>query len=172
MLTFSLGFASGTVDDDAWAIRHFTSRGFEMCVAQSFAKNFGLYGERVGALHVVITSEDVRQRVASQLAFYSRAEISTAPAFGSQIVSTIFNDVDLTRKWMANLATMANRIKGVRWQLFEELSLLRTPGKWEHVINQVTNQISELIQRLECSLTPGSRLRKFRGLKLNIISTC
>jgi aspartate aminotransferase, cytoplasmic len=135
------------VDDDSWAIRHFTSRGFEMCVAQSFAKNFGLYGERVGALHVVINSEDVRQRVASQLAFYSRAEISTAPAFGSQIVSTILNDVDLKRKWIANLATMANRIKAVRWQLFEELSLLRTPGNWEHVINQVTNRIvSELIQ--------------------------
>jgi aspartate aminotransferase, cytoplasmic len=134
-----LGFASGTVDDDAWAIRHFALRGFEMCVAQSFAKNFGLYGERVGALHVVISSEHVRQKVASQLAFYSRAEISTAPAFGSQIVSTIFNDVDLKREWMLNLAAMANRIKDARWMLFEELCRLKTPGKWEHIVNQVTN---------------------------------
>ena len=47
------GFASGDPDIDAWAVRLFVSRGFEMIVAQSFAKNFGLYSERVGALHIV-----------------------------------------------------------------------------------------------------------------------
>jgi aspartate aminotransferase len=47
------GFASGDLIKDASSIRMFAERGFNMLVAQSYAKNMGLYGERVGALHVV-----------------------------------------------------------------------------------------------------------------------
>lgn len=39
------GFASGDLDRDAWAVRYFVEQGFELFVAQSFAKNFGLYGK-------------------------------------------------------------------------------------------------------------------------------
>ena len=39
------GFVSGDPDEDAWAVRYFVSEGFEILVAQSFAKNFGLYSE-------------------------------------------------------------------------------------------------------------------------------
>ncbi|RHZ52477.1 hypothetical protein CDV55_102601 [Aspergillus turcosus] len=56
------GYATGDVDADAWAIRYFTEQMLSdadsplpgVCVAQSFAKNFRLYGERVGALHLVV----------------------------------------------------------------------------------------------------------------------
>jgi aspartate aminotransferase, cytoplasmic len=37
------GFASGDPDADGWAVRYFVAQGLEMLVAQSFAKNFGLY---------------------------------------------------------------------------------------------------------------------------------
>jgi aspartate aminotransferase len=47
------GFATGDLELDAWPIRYFINEGFQMIVAQSFAKNIGLYGERIGALHVV-----------------------------------------------------------------------------------------------------------------------
>ena len=39
------GFASGDLDTDAWAVRYFVSRGFELLCCQSFAKNFGLYSK-------------------------------------------------------------------------------------------------------------------------------
>lgn len=39
------GFASGSLEKDAWAVRYFVSSGFEMFCAQSFSKNFGLYSE-------------------------------------------------------------------------------------------------------------------------------
>lgn len=39
------GFASGSLEKDAWAIRFFVSEGFELFIAQSFSKNFGLYSE-------------------------------------------------------------------------------------------------------------------------------
>jgi aspartate aminotransferase, cytoplasmic len=38
------GFASGDPIKDSWAVRYFVQRGFELFCAQSFAKNFGLYG--------------------------------------------------------------------------------------------------------------------------------
>jgi aspartate aminotransferase len=40
-------------EEDIYSVRHFVQGGFEMLVRQSFSKNFGLYGERVGALHAV-----------------------------------------------------------------------------------------------------------------------
>lgn len=39
------GFASGDLDNDAWAVRYFAERGFEMMGTQSFSKNFGLYSK-------------------------------------------------------------------------------------------------------------------------------
>lgn len=39
------GFASGDLDEDAWAIRYFVSRGLEFMSAQTFSKNFGLYSK-------------------------------------------------------------------------------------------------------------------------------
>lgn len=47
------GFASGDADADAFAIRLFEQAGVDMLVCQSFAKNFGLYGERVGTFSIV-----------------------------------------------------------------------------------------------------------------------
>ena len=47
------GFASGSLDADAQPIRTFAADGGELFIAQSYAKNMGLYGERVGALSIV-----------------------------------------------------------------------------------------------------------------------
>lgn len=40
------GFASGDPDKDAWAVRYFVEQKMEMIIAQSFAKNFGLYSKQ------------------------------------------------------------------------------------------------------------------------------
>jgi aspartate/tyrosine/aromatic aminotransferase len=47
------GFASGSLDKDAESVRMFVADGGELLMAQSYAKNMGLYGERVGALSIV-----------------------------------------------------------------------------------------------------------------------
>lgn len=39
------GFASGDIDRDAWAVRHFIEKGSNIVLSQSFAKNMGLYGQ-------------------------------------------------------------------------------------------------------------------------------
>lgn len=63
------GFASGDLDRDAWAVRYFLSQGFQMLIAQSFAKNMGLYGERVGALHIVTGDTITADKILSQLKY-------------------------------------------------------------------------------------------------------
>jgi len=47
------GFASGDLAKDAASIRLFADHTDRIVLFQSFAKNFGLYGERVGNLNVV-----------------------------------------------------------------------------------------------------------------------
>lgn len=39
------GFASGDLDKDAFSVRFFVEQGLDLFVAQSYAKNFGLYGK-------------------------------------------------------------------------------------------------------------------------------
>ena len=47
------GFASGDLDRDARSIQIFVEDGNVIGCAQSFAKNMGLYGHRVGCLKYV-----------------------------------------------------------------------------------------------------------------------
>uniref|UniRef100_A0A7N0TA67 Aspartate aminotransferase n=1 Tax=Kalanchoe fedtschenkoi TaxID=63787 RepID=A0A7N0TA67_KALFE len=86
------GFASGSLDADAKPVRMFVADGGELLAAQSYAKNLGLYGERVGALSVVCGSSDVARRVESQLRVVIRPLYSSPPIHGASIVATILKD--------------------------------------------------------------------------------
>ena len=137
------GFASGSPTDDAWAINYFRQLQhppMEMCVAQSFSKNFGLYGQRVGAFHLVTndTSDGVRENVLNCLSHMIRSEYSVAPRYGSTIVRNILESKGLTQAWQADLDVISARIKAMRHALYDELIRLGTPGSsWRHVIDQV-----------------------------------
>lgn len=56
-----------SVDADAFAPRHFVEQGHQIALCQSFAKNMGLYGERIGAFSVVCESAEEKARVDSQI---------------------------------------------------------------------------------------------------------
>lgn len=87
------GFASGDLDNDAWAVRHFVAEKIPLLVCQSFAKNAGLYGERVGCLSFVSSSADEARRIGSQLAIFQRSEISNPPSFGARLVCFTFEQM-------------------------------------------------------------------------------
>ncbi|KAI9799349.1 MAG: Aspartate aminotransferase, cytoplasmic [Piccolia ochrophora] len=135
------GFASGSLSNDAWPVQYFISQGFELCIAQSFAKNFGLYGERAGCFHFVTSPSPSASatvtRLASQLAILQRSEISNPPAYGARIASLVLNDPDLFAEWEANLRTMSGRIIDMRTALRAKLEQLGTPGTWNHVTDQI-----------------------------------
>lgn len=132
------GFASGDLNNDAWAVRYFVEKGVPMLVCQSFAKNAGLYGERIGALHIVPPTKDAADRVKSQLSVLQRSEISNPPSYGARLVSLILNDSALFADWNRDIKTMAERIIFMRNELYRLLTEeLKTPGSWVHIINQI-----------------------------------
>ena len=135
------GFASGDLDRDAGAIRLFIDEGFELVIAQSFAKNFGLYGERAGCFHFVASpssdAASITTRVASQLAILQRSEISNPPIYGARIASIVLNDDALFAEWQENLRTMSGRIITMRKALRSKLEELGTPGQWNHITDQI-----------------------------------
>ncbi|RSM12339.1 hypothetical protein CEP52_002556 [Fusarium oligoseptatum] len=140
------GFATGDVDVDAWAPRHFQKVLFQstssaqpqgICIAQSFSKNFGLYGERVGALHLVVPAATPLAGSLSQLSRLTRAEISNPPSFGSKIVEMILTQPELRGLWEQDLKTMATRIKRMRALLRQEIEKKQGPGDWGHLESQI-----------------------------------
>ncbi|KAK9142622.1 hypothetical protein Syun_012022 [Stephania yunnanensis] len=131
------GFASGSLDADAESVRMFVADGGELFAAQSYAKNMGLYGERVGALSIVCKAADVAKRVESQLKLVIRPMYSNPPIHGASIVATILKDRDMYNEWTIELKAMADRIISMRKELFDALRVRGTPGDWSHIIKQI-----------------------------------
>ncbi|KAG8748674.1 Aspartate aminotransferase, cytoplasmic [Ceratobasidium sp. 414] len=172
------GFASGDLDRDAAAVRYFVSRGVPLLICQasaiwhaptnSFAKNAGLYGERIGALHIVSRTLEEANRVKSQLSVLQRSEISNPPAHGARLVSLILNDPALFEEWKRDIKTMAHRIIAMRDQLYAILTNeLKTPGTWKHIVDQIgmfsftgltPEQSQQLIDKAHIYLTGNGRI--------------
>lgn len=135
------GFASGSLSQDGWAIQYFVEQGFELVVAQSYAKNFGLYGERAGCFHFVTgpgaNAQETVSRIGSQLAILQRSEISNPPAYGARIAAMVLNDKQLFAQWEEDLRTMSGRILDMRKVLRSKLEELGTPGTWHHITDQI-----------------------------------
>lgn len=132
-----LGFNSGNVDEDAWAMRYFTEHlHMEAAVCLSFSKAMGLYGERAGAVMFVAGTAYMGGTMQSILENAQRATISTPPLYGARIAEAVLTRADIRKQWDADLGTMSGRIGAMRARLFEELKRLQTPGTWEHVVKQ------------------------------------
>ncbi|PIO63670.1 aminotransferase, class I/II [Teladorsagia circumcincta] len=131
------GFASGDVDGDAYAVRYFIDQGHNICLAQSFAKNMGLYGERVGAFSVVCENAEEAARVASQLKILIRPLYSNPPIHGARIVTKILNDAALHKQWLVDVKGMADRIITMRKQLRELLAKEGSSRNWQHITDQI-----------------------------------
>jgi aspartate aminotransferase, mitochondrial len=131
------GFASGCAAKDAAAVRMFVNDGHLICMIQSFSKNFGVYGHRVGTLSVVGSSKDEAQRVVSQLKQVIRPMYSNPPRHGARIVSTILSDPMLKEDWETQCAGMAARINTMRTVLRERLKAVGSSRNWNHITHQI-----------------------------------
>ena len=131
------GFASGDAEADAFAIRKFLDDGHSLLLAQSFAKNFGLYGERVGTLSVVCKDTEEVERVMSQLKRIIRPMYSSPPIHGALIVKEVLSDDALRAQYYDECAQMAERIGGMRVRLREEIEAAGSEHDWTHVTDQI-----------------------------------
>ncbi|EIE18335.1 aspartate aminotransferase [Coccomyxa subellipsoidea C-169] len=131
------GFASGSLDDDAWAPRYFAGRGIELLVAQSYSKNLGLYAERVGAINFVLSDAEAAKRVMSQLKRIARALYSNPPVHGARIASLVVSRPELFQEWNEEMEYMSGRIKDVRQVLHDELAKLNGDKDWSFILRQL-----------------------------------
>lgn len=132
------GFASGDADKDAAAIRLFVEDGHLICLAQSYAKNFGLYNDRVGAFSVVCNDPEEKDRVESQLKILVRPNYSNPPAHGARIIDTILSDSKLKPQWYKECKSMADRIIDMRTLLRTTLEdTLKSKHSWNHITDQI-----------------------------------
>ncbi|OMP84526.1 Aspartate aminotransferase, cytoplasmic [Diplodia seriata] len=146
------GFGSG-LDEDAWPVREFAGRGLEIVVAQSFSKNLGLYGERVGVVHVVAGSAETAARVGERLRGFARWTWASPPKGYAGLAKLVLEQ--FWDEWLENLSEMRERLqknrKNLHRWLTEELKVslsrhalfheanengLQTPGNWDHILKE------------------------------------
>ncbi|XP_055313756.1 aspartate aminotransferase, cytoplasmic-like [Sitodiplosis mosellana] len=161
------GFASGDTNKDAFSVRYFISRGFELLCAQSFSKIFGLYAERVGCLIVVHNESSTIAAVTDQITNIIYDSYLNPPGYGACIIETVLNDNELYEEWQNDLKLMSNRIRSIRKSLYDELIHLKTPGSWNHIIDQIgmfsytglnENQVDTLINEHHVYLRRNGRI--------------
>lgn len=128
-----LGFASGSIYEDSWAIRYLYEQNHEFLVCQSYSKNMGLYSERSGVIHVVLQDTRLKDNVESRLVAIFRNECSFAPAYGARIGAKLLNDDYLNKIWGKDVYSVYERVTNIKRQIFSKLTDLETPGNWEFV---------------------------------------
>ena len=92
------GFGDG-LDEDAYGIRLLSRNLPEVILSASCSKNFGLYRERTGMACVVTASNEVREKLQSQIQAVARANYSMPPSYGGALVDIILNDAELKAEW-------------------------------------------------------------------------
>ena len=129
------GFGFGLREDADW-LAGLARPGLEMLVCSSYSKNFALYNERVGAITVVAADAERAAAAMTNVRVAIRANYSTPPAHGGDIVETILADAGLRAQWEQDLALMRNRILGNRSALVRALTAAGIPGEWEPISHQ------------------------------------
>jgi len=131
------GYASGDLAKDGATIIMFQDSGLQFFVAQSFAKNFGLYGERIGNVHAACSSKEEADRVLSQLKIIIRQNYSSPPIWGARIVAHMLTTPALKAQWLVELKSMSDRILKMRDLMRTGIEKKGTPGSWNHITDQI-----------------------------------
>ncbi|BDB26955.1 aminotransferase [Cupriavidus sp. TA19] len=114
------GFGAG-LEDDAFAIRELVAQDVPCLVANSFSKNFSLYGERCGGLSVFCNTAGEAANVLGQLTGAVRANYSNPPTHGARVVAKVLTTPELRQLWEEELAQMCGRIARMREAIHHNL---------------------------------------------------
>ena len=131
------GFATGDLDKDGYGLRYFIKEGFNMVVAQSFAKTMGLYGERTGALHIVCNDKATQEKVLSQVKIIIRSNYSSPPVHGARLAGKILTNPEYRVQWLNELKVVTDRMNTMRDALKAALLKNATKGNWDHITKQI-----------------------------------
>jgi aspartate aminotransferase len=161
------GFASGDPEKDAAAVRYFVEQGHNIVLCQSFAKNFGLYGQRIGAVSFLTSTPEEAINVESQLKILVRPMYSNPPKQGAKIVSAILNNSELATEWRKEVKGMADRIITMRDRLVHGLKEAGSTRDWTHITDQIgmfcfsglsPEQVDRLANEFHIYMTKNGRI--------------
>ncbi len=125
-----------SLDNDVFPIRRLVELGAEFLICSSNSKNFGLYGERVGAITAVCQTTEQADSLGKYLESLIRAIYSNPPKHGAYIVATILNDPELREMWEQELATVRNRIREMRELFVREMNKLIDNHDFDFLLHQ------------------------------------
>lgn len=131
------GFASGDCDFDAGGLRTFIKDGHNPLLCQSYAKNMGMYGERIGAFTAIADDAAEAKKIESQVKILIRPMYSNPPINGARIAGAVMADETLRAEWMGEVKDMADRIITMRSSLKSGLEGLGSTHNWDHVASQI-----------------------------------
>ena len=155
------------LEADAYGLRLFCAELPEVLCAVSCSKNFGLYRERTGALHVVNETPAGADATFSQLVRIARGIWSMPPDHGAAIVHGILAAAPLRTAWADEVAAMRQRIQGLRHAVVKQLrehcpqrdfSFIATQRGMFSFLGINTGQVRELRARHHVYMTDDSRM--------------
>jgi aspartate aminotransferase len=114
------GLGAGLIED-AFPVRLFGAELPEVAVAVSCSKNFGLYRERTGCLHVISDSSKSGEAALSHLVRIARSLYSMPPDHGAAVVQEIMGSEGLRTQWTREVTAMRTRLTGLRHELVKHL---------------------------------------------------
>jgi len=134
---------------------------------QSFAKNFGLYGERAGCYSTICASEAEKEVVMSRIKQIARPIYSNPPIHGARIVDIVLGDPELTSMWHQDLRDMSGRMQEMRHGLVNKMTSLGNEHDWSHVTSQIgmfaftglnKDQVNQLREEYAIYMTMDGRI--------------
>ena len=161
------GFASGDLLQDSYSIRMFQEHTENIMLFQSFAKNFGLYGQRAGCFSLICGSPEEKDIVMGRIKQLARPIYSNPPLYGARVVDTILGDETLTKMWHQDLLDMSGRIAEMRASLRNGLKDCGNEHDWSHLTSQIgmfaytglsTDQVNELREKYAIYMTADGRI--------------
>jgi aspartate aminotransferase len=156
-----------TLEADAFAARLFCAELPEVLCAVSCSKNFGLYRERTGALHVVNETSGAADASFSQLVRIARGIWSMPPDHGAAIVHRILSEAPLRGSWREELDAMRARLEGLRHEVVRQLrehcpqrdfGFIATQRGMFSFLGLSSEQVLELRTRHHVYMTEDSRM--------------
>jgi aspartate/tyrosine/aromatic aminotransferase len=94
-----LGLASGNNLIDSKPIQVFENNKIPYIVSTSYAKNFGLYGHRIGSLFYNFYDEEYNSIMKQHITKFIRSTYSNPPRIGAELASNLMEDKNLMNSW-------------------------------------------------------------------------
>jgi aspartate aminotransferase len=166
------------VAEDAYGPRLFCAELPEVLVAVSCSKNFGLYRERTGALHVLSATPVAADAAISQLMRIARGLYSMPPDHGAAIVHTILMEERHRKSWESEVEAMRLRIQRLRAGAVQHLAascprkdfgyIERQRGMFSH-LGVDAQAVRDLRERHHVYMMDDSRIN-IAGLRMDNIA--